>query len=390
MRIFLVKKQNDFSPFREAAKRYNHFIIAYSGGKDSTAVAIYLYQWLREDKPNVKVSLLYNDTLSEVNLLESWVRNFMTQFREKAGRYVEVETRIAKPDIVKTFFWRVYVRGYPAPTFVFRWCVDNLKLEPMLKEMKNLNGAIIVTGQRDEESGARATSMKKMYGSCMPGSCLGAFFTVNNEVPKLAPIRFWTTQDVWRFLLHKQKDFDIEPLVKLYGLDKDMLVSAVRRFGCWHCTLVKLHSALFSDKQYVYVEALRLVYKAVSDTKELRIPKQGGYSRLGPLTPLGRAIIYNLVPIVEEKSGHRFYGLDEVHIDNTTLREIFYMLPEEVADRIIKSVDSTDRWIGIRRLRKIDRTIYIQVEDEIIKKIKERDYLGIITDAAAQLLRELR
>ena len=393
MRIVLVKKQNfqDFSPFREAARRYTHFVVAYSGGKDSTATAIYLYHWLKEDQPNIEVSLLYNDTLSEVNPLESWVRSFMSQFREKASKYVEVKTRIARPEALKTFFWRVYVRGYPAPTFVFRWCVDHLKLEPLLKEVKNLKGAVVVTGQRDEESGARAASMKKMYGSCLPGSCAGAFFAIDGEVPKLAPIRFWTTRDVWHFLLYEQSYFDIEPLVSLYMLDRNTLTSAGGRFGCWHCTLVKTHSALFfGGKSYGYVEALRLIYKAVSDIKDLRVPKTGGYSKLGPLTPLARSIVYNLVPIVEEKSGHRFYGLDETYIGGATLREIFYIMPEEKADRVVRSVDDTNRWIGMRHLRNIEKILYQQVEDKIIEKIKEYDHLNTVTRFAEELLNQLR
>lgn len=387
MRISLVNKL-DFSHFREVAKKYSHFVVAYSGGKDSTATAIYVYKWLKEDKPNVKVTLFYNDTLSEVVPLESWVRYFMNQFLEKASKYTETEIRVAKPDITKTFFWRVYVRGYPAPTFVFRWCVDHLKLDPMLREIKQLNNAIIITGQRDEESGARAASMRKMYGSCMrTASCLGVFLATNGEIPKLAPIRFWTTRDVWNFLL-EQRDFDIDPLLNLYGLDKVTLTAAGGRFGCWHCTLVKIHSAVFLDKHYMYLEALRLIYKAISDVKELRVPKRGGYSTLGPLTPLGRAVIYNLVPIVEEKSKHKFYALDEA-VGGATLREIFYILPEDEADRVIGQIDNTDRWVGMKRLRKIEKHLYAQVESKIIKRIEELDYVGIAT-VATQLLNELR
>jgi DNA sulfur modification protein DndC len=141
---------------------------------------------------------------------------------------------------------------------------------------------------------------------------------------------------------------------------------------------------------YGYVEALRLIYKAVSDIKDLRVPKTGGYSKLGPLTPLARSIVYNLVPIVEEKSGHRFYGLDETYIGDATLREIFYIMPEEKADRVVRSVDDTNRWIGMRHLRNIEKILYQQVEDKIIEKIKEYDHLGVVTRFAEELLNQLR
>ncbi|MEM4438736.1 MAG: phosphoadenosine phosphosulfate reductase family protein [Pyrobaculum sp.] len=390
MRIPLIKpKYDDYRVFTEAVKKFKNFVVAYSGGKDSTAVAIFLYQWVAREKPNISVTLLYNDTLSEVNSLESWVRQFMNDYIKKARQHVEASYKIVTPEPVKTFFWRVFVRGYPAPTFVFRWCVDHLKLEPMIKEMRNLKDAILVTGQRDEESGARAASMKKSFGVCQPTSCLGAYFSQNGDVPKLAPIRFWTTADVWEFLL-KQQDFDISPLEKLYGVDRKTFTSPGGRFGCWHCTLVKIHSAMFfEDKRYVYVEALRLIYKAISNIREMRIPKARGYSKLGPLTPLARSIIYHLVPIVEEKSGHYFYGLDEVTVDGKTLREIFYEMREEDADALILRIDKTERWIGMKRLREINKQILLQFLDKIVEEITTLDYTILVTSRAKELLTEL-
>ncbi|MGC9052127.1 phosphoadenosine phosphosulfate reductase family protein, partial [Pyrobaculum sp.] len=391
MKIALLRNFKNYKVFEEAAKKYRHFVVAYSGGKDSTAVAILLYQWVEQAKPSIKVTLLYNDTLSEVNALEAWVRYFTQAYTEKIRRHVDISVRFVTPEITKTFFWRVFVRGYPAPTFRFRWCVDHLKLEPMTNEVKKLENAIIVTGQRDEESGARAASMKKSFGSCAPGTCLGAYFSLNGEVPKIAPIRFWTTQDVWRFLLH-QKEFDITPLIRLYGLDTKTLIAPGGRFGCWHCTLVKIHSGLFfGDKNYAYVEALRLIYKAVSDLKEMRVPKttSGGYSKLGPLTPLARSIIYHLAPIVEEKSGHRFYALDEVKLGEKSMREIFYEVDAESADVVIRQYDRTDRWIGMRRLRKIESELLRQYIDKILERVRALDYTTLATRSAEEMLQQL-
>jgi len=355
-----------FAVFDEAYRKWRHFVIAFSGGKDSTAVAILFYQWVRERRPDVRATILFNDTLSEISPLEAWANKFIAEYLSKMSKYVEVTANITQPSPTESFFWRVFVRGYPAPTFKWRWCIDYLKLQPALRAISQLKDAVVVTGLRDEESGARASSLKKRFGSCAPGSCLGAFFSTSDEVPKIAPIRHWTTEEVWSFL-KTQRDFDVSDLVKLYALTNG-------RYGCWHCTLVKIHTGLFLEPKYAYVEALRLIYRAVSDMPELRVPKNTGYSRLGGLTVAGRSVIYHAVPIVEERGGHIFYNLD-VHLNGHTLREIFYELDVERADLVIKKADPTGRWVGMKRLREMK--VGEEVKDRIARLVEARDVMGV-------------
>jgi DNA sulfur modification protein DndC len=377
--------------FEEAARRYSHFVVAYSGGKDSTAVAILLYKWIEQARPNIRVTLLFNDTLSEIGALEAWVRQFTQAYVERAGRYVEASARFVVPRADETFFWTLFVRGYPAPTFKFRWCTDQLKIRPASAAVRELGeGAVVVTGQRDEESAARAASMKKRFGACAPGTCAGVYFSQSDGVPKLAPIRFWTTQDVWRFLL-RQRDFDVSPLVALYGLDPKTLTAPGGRFGCWHCTLVKTATFAFLGREYAYIEALRLLYRAVSDVRELRVPKQaqGGYSALGPLTPEARSLMYHLVPLVEERSGHRFYGLDVAEVEGRSLRELFYQMDPAAADAVVRRLDKTGRWIGMERLRALDRGVLRRHADALLARVRELDRTATAARAAEELLGEL-
>ncbi|WP_054856875.1 hypothetical protein [Vulcanisaeta sp. JCM 16159] len=71
----------------------------------------------------------------------------------------------------------------------------------------------------------------------------------------------------------------------------------------------------------------------------------------------GRSIIYNAIPIIEELIGNKFfYGLDEVRVGGTSLRELFYELPPDEADRLIEQFDNTDRHITIDTLRTIRPT----------------------------------
>lgn len=345
-----------FKAFDEAFLKYKTFILAFSGGKDSTTVAILLYKWAKEVRPKgLKVVVLHNDTLSEIPEMEEWVDYFLRQYKEKMSEIgVKVKVIYAMPRATETWYWRVFVRGYPAPTFNFRWCVDLLKIEPTLAELKNREGIVIV-GARDDESGARAKSMKTRFGSCSGGgSCLGAYFTNHNDIPKLAPIRFWSYDDVWLYL-KTQRDFDVSRLVELYrGLARGGSLGG--RYGCWHCTLVKVQAANYYREEYLYAEAVRIIYRAVSDKPEFRTPKSTGYSKLGPLNALGRSIVLNAIRAAEELAGRRiFYGLDKARVYGYTLREIFYEIDPEEADRIIARADATDRRIPVSQLRNVAR-----------------------------------
>lgn len=330
-----------FKVFDEAYTRSRRFILAYSGGKDSTVVAILLYKWILErGLRDLEVVILHNDTMSEILPMEAWARKFMHEYTarmEKLG--IETIREIATPKPTDTFYWRVFVRGYPASTFNFRWCVELLKISPTRRALAKYSDYILIVGSRDEESGARAKSMRVRFGSCMStGSCIGAYFTMNNDIPKVAPIRFWSTEEVWGFL-KAQRDFDVADLINLYLFNGNMDT----RYGCWHCTLARVQQGLYMKPEYLYIEALRILYRAISDTAELRVPKATGYSRLGPLNEVGKSIIYNAVPIIEEITGKFFYGLDEVRINGVTLRELFYELPSEITDDIIRKIDDTER-----------------------------------------------
>jgi len=352
---FLRQREEEaFKAFDEAYLKYHTFVLAYSGGKDSTVAAILFYKWVKaRGIGDINVVLLHNDTLSEIHDMEMWALYFMQQFEEKMKRLgIKAVRVIASPSPTETWYWRVFIRGYPASTFNFRWCVDLLKVEPTFHVLRRLDNYILVVGSRDEESAARAKSMQNRFGSCMKeGSCLGVYFAVNNDVPKIAPIRFWSLEEVWHYL-RAEKEFDISPIFRLYLLNGNLGV----RYGCWHCTLVKRQWGNYIDERYLYAEAVRILYRVVSDMEELRTPKNSGYSRLGPLNALGRSVIFNAVKIAEELGSKIFYGLDvEVKYGKEafTLRQLFYQLYERKADRVIAALDPTDRRIPISQLRNL-------------------------------------
>ncbi len=335
------KEMKVYSMFDESIKPSSNIMIAYSGGKDSTALALLFYRWVKMRKiSGLKVTLLHNDTLSEINPMEEWARKFMIKFKsqmKKLGNTVKI--KIATPPAIDTFYWRAIIRGYPAPSFNFRWCVKLLKVRPTGAMIANANedGAIVFTGLRENESNARAMSMKKRYGGCPlgPSKCLAYYFLVKNdkESVKAAPLRDWSNADVWEFM-RNAKDFDISDLLFLYGCDE-------ARYGCWHCTLAKVQWGFQAlPKQYLYFDALRVLYRKISDLPEMRIKKKTGYSKLGPLNATARSMFLHLLRIAEDRSGIKLYGMDEAKADGYTIRELFYETDARKAMSIILNEDS--------------------------------------------------
>jgi len=323
--------------------------IAYSGGKDSTCLSLLLAEWIHErSKNNIKLLIVHSDTLSEIPEMENWAREFIEIYKsyiKKLG--IEVNSIITTPKINETFYWKAIVAGYAAPTFTFRWCVHYLKKMPSREVLKLVGGAKVLLGHRDDESSARAVSLVKR----------GAihYYNIEGNVEKIYPIRSWSSNDVWSYLRTWSCRINLDKLFRLY------LNGAVpARYGCWHCTLVKRQLAhyIFQDK-YLYHEAARLIYRFISDLEWFRVPKESGYSRLGPLTPSARAILLRAIQLVEELSGVRFYGLDESRAGKYTLRSILYELPESEANRVINEVDCSsikkhpERYVSIEIIRNI-------------------------------------
>jgi DNA sulfur modification protein DndC len=349
----LFKKiKNVYKIFNSVAKNRKELIFGYSGGKDSTLLLLLFYRWLKENNSfhrRYSITLLHNDTLGEINPMELWARSFM---KEIAGRIRnvghEVEVVVTVPPAVDTFYWRVLVRGYPAPSYSFRWCVNLLKLKPTKKSLNEIQNVkknpILLLGSREDESISRQRSLNKRYGGCPmgPGKCHAYYFsTETNGISKAAPIRDWTNADVWSYL-RSCEDANISNLLFLYGCEE-------ARYGCWHCTLIKTQWGFkVLPENYQYFDAVRLIYRMVSDIPSLRIRKNTGYSTRGALTAVPRSLLLHLFQAAEEKSGVRLYGLDESRVsDGYSLRQIFYELDAEKAMEIILK---EDKHIDRRRL----------------------------------------
>lgn len=231
------------------------WVIGYSGGKDSTAVAQLTWmavEQLPKSKRKKPVFIVTTDTMVENPIVSNWVESSLEKMKIAAKENdLPIKPYLIKPKLEDRFWVNLIGKGYPAPRRGFRWCTDRLKIKPsndFIKSVVNKHGeAILLLGVRSAESSARAKSIKK--------------HTKDNQVLNkhqdllncyiYSPIKEWSNDDVWLFLLQYENpwDYSNKSLLNLYqGATEDNECPVVidtttpscgsSRFGCYVCTLV--------------------------------------------------------------------------------------------------------------------------------------------------------
>lgn len=232
----------------------NHFIIAFSGGKDSSLMTTVVVEGIRRGTlKNVTVDIVYSDTLME---LPPFAENafalleFISKISLRENLPIKVHKAVAP--IEHRFWFLVLGKGYPPPHNHFRWCTERLKIWPnqkLISSFKNRT-SVMLTGVRWDESNVRNGRMKAAMCSTKNDSECGQGVWLNSNssigIPNLAPIAHWRTCKIWDFLLFADMEWGwpFKSLNKLYG------ENGSTRFGCWMCTLVKEDKALRSVVQH--------------------------------------------------------------------------------------------------------------------------------------------
>ena len=179
------------------------WIVGFSGGKDSTAVLCLIYKFLEHVKDErelpKRIIIVYTDTLVEIPAMREQALNTLRTFKEICDDIFEglVSVRILKPKAGEDFFSMMIEKGYPAPHYRFRWCMDRLKLKPLRRflSMFNVKDSIIISGIRFDESLKRRSLMEKRHQT--------SFLTEYKGRLLAAPLINWTTDDIWSFVLSK-------------------------------------------------------------------------------------------------------------------------------------------------------------------------------------------
>jgi DNA sulfur modification protein DndC len=235
------------------------WIIGFSGGKDSTLVAQLVFEMLLDLAPSDRirpVHVLCNDTLVESPVLMAYIDRMLDRLRLAAENlHLPITVVKTKPDPDQTFWVNLIGRGYPAPTRMFRWCTDRMKIAPTSNYIRTQisdNGEVILLlGVRRAESSNRAVTIDRHRN--VAGTRLNPHDDMKGCMV-FRPIMDMTTDDVWLLLLQRRPPWggSHTDLVTLYRnaqvgecplvIDKSTAPSCgttSSRFGCWTCTVVE-------------------------------------------------------------------------------------------------------------------------------------------------------
>lgn len=283
-------------------------VIAYSGGKDSSAVIKLLFYALAELNERPSLQIVYCDTGVENPVLSTFV------FKTLAGLTDEIakagfsdSIHILAPEIHRRYFVRIIGRGYPPPTQFFRWCTKDLRIRPVQAHIKNLGeDALVVVGtragesaQRDRALGDESTRIRPYIRPQIDGALKTHLYS---------PIIDFDLTDVWESLteISFPTSIDIEKLVSIYRggggecptiRETNDKPCASARFGCWTCTVVRRDRSAENMIESGY-EFLRPYHRFRSWLLEMRNNpsmrckrRRSGAFGLGPFTLDARMLI---------------------------------------------------------------------------------------------------
>ena len=240
------------------------WIVAFSGGKDSTLVAHLVFDVLLSLPPSLRKRRIYfvsNDTLVESPLVVKHMHDTLVQILRAAHIFkLPAEGKITTPKLQDTFWTLLIGKGYPSPNRSMRWCTDRLKIQPtssyILNKVNENGKAIIVLGVRKDESSTRKASIESHQN--LTGSNLTPHSDLKNALV-YRPIVDLSTDDVWEFLASHNPPWGgtHSALIKLYreaaGGECPIVLSQEEapgcgtnssRFGCWTCTVVNKDKSL--------------------------------------------------------------------------------------------------------------------------------------------------
>ncbi len=287
---------------------FDHWVIAFSGGKDSSTVATLVPQLIANG--NVKapksLTILYADTRMELPPLRSAAMGVMAELTRKG-----FTCRVVYPEMVDRFFVYMFGRGVPPPSNTFRWCTSQIKIEPMMAALAGLRQQygqkfLMLTGVRVGESAARDARISLSCGVNGAECGQGWFQEATPEAvaDTLAPILHWRVCHVWKWLRQwaPMGGFPTERVADSYGGDEAEEVNC--RTGCVGCNLASRDNALerlIENPDWKYLQPLMELRQLYAELKLPRnrlrktgreMTKEGKLvanpNRMGPLTMAAR------------------------------------------------------------------------------------------------------
>lgn len=314
---------------------YQHWAIAYSGGKDSSALVttvVHLIETGRIPRPET-LTILYSDTRQELPPLHIGALRTLDALGQRG-----YQTQVVQPKFDDRYWVYVLGRGVPPPNNnTLRWCTPQLKVEPMaaaLKDLRDQHGQkfLVLTGVRVGESAARDQRIAVSCGR-NGAECGQGWFqeTLPHAIADtLAPILHWRVCHVWDWLTFGAREIapSVAIVAEVYGGDEAEERNA--RTGCIGCNLAEKDLALdyvIAQEPWAYLAPLKRVRPLNRELREFKHRKQkagernkgGEYSknpnRKGPLTLAAREWALGVVLGIQAEVNAAAEQLDRPCID---------------------------------------------------------------------------
>jgi len=316
---FLQRFEESQTTLLNMLKRgYSHWIITFSGGKDSTTTTIIAIETALISVVE-RIDVVYCDTELEIPVIYQYAMSFLGYLKKNSRlTYLPLHVHILRPLLNDSFWVCLLGKGYPPPHQRFRWCTRRLKINPVKDALKAIiqpNKTIILTGVRFGESRSRDI---RLLNSCRRGGECGQGvwfeYSPRLKVGYLAPIVNWSECDVWDFLLYCAYKFGYPT----HYLETHIYNGRDTRFGCWMCTVVnqdKTMEKITAQPQWSHLKPLlhfRQRVKELSSHIESRVLRPDG--KPGRLTLEVRRQLLNELLKLQRDLGMEIISPEEVQM----------------------------------------------------------------------------
>lgn len=376
------------------------WVVAYSGGKDSTLMLQLVYEMLLQlgSRARKPVFVISSDTRVEAPNISKYVEHTLELIESDSRvRGLALSVRLVKPTAEESFWGKLIGKGYPSPTRWFRWCTSNMKIKPSRRAIDEITrqygSVILLLGTRWDESDSRRARMQAREHNDRK-------LNPHHEIPDalvMTPIANWSTDEVWEYLFtHNSPPWggNHDYMLSLYRqasggecpvvLDLNTPSCGGSRFGCWTCTVVKQDKSMqgfieSGETQMRPLSEFRDWLKQIrEDTRYRSSVRRDNTSGPGPFTPEARKIILERLLEKERQVGFELIADQDLdYIQTQWTKDFdFSQTAYQLANRYGREVKMNKTYTGT------------STEDDLLERLAVEN--GVHPDLPKELLRLVR